>query len=156
LISLMDILTVQRIKVPMVAQTKAGVIEELVDLLAGCGELPDRQAALAAVLEREQTRTTGIGGGLAIPHGKYPGPGRLVMAVGKPAQPVPFDSIDDRPVWLVILLVGPAERIGEHIQALARISRLASLDEFRKALSRAGTAEEVFEVFRRGEHPPLP
>jgi len=149
--NLTDILTPGRIKVPLSADTKAGVITELVDLLASCGDLTDRDRVLEAVLERERTRTTGIGNALAIPHGKSAGARDLVMAVGKPARPVDFESIDGRGVELVVLIVSPPEKIAAHIQALARISRLMTADNFLKTLLEAASAEQIYREIKQRE-----
>jgi fructose-specific phosphotransferase system IIA component len=145
---LTDILKPERIKVPLAATGKRGVIEELVGLLAADGAVTDRERVLQAVLERESTRTTGIGGGLAIPHGKCSGVGDLAMALGKPAAPVDFESIDGKPVNLVILLVSPTDRTGPHIQALARISRIMSVDAFRHKLAAASDPRQVFQLIK--------
>ena len=141
---LTDILTPQRIKVPLSQTTKNGVICELVDLLAANGDIGDRDKVLQAVLDRERTRTTGIGAGLAIPHGKTPEAKKLVMAIGKPAQGLDFESVDGKPVTLIVLLVSPVDQTGPHIQALARISRLMSIDAFRREMESAATPEEMF------------
>lgn len=141
-----DILTPERVKVPLEAADKTGVITELIDLLADHDGLSDRQAALDAVLKRENERTTGIGYGLAIPHGKSNGCGNLVMAAGKPAQPVDFQSLDGRPVTFVVLLVSPPDQTGPHIQALAKISRLMNIEDFRERVSTAESAEALYAV----------
>lgn len=145
------LLPVERIRVPILADEKTGVITELIDLLAETGGLTDRDAALEAVLKRESERTTGIGYGLAIPHGKSEGCDGLVMAAGKPAQPVDFQSLDGRPVTFVVLLVSPPTQTGTHIQALAKISRLMNMEDFRDQIDKATTAEELHEVIRRFE-----
>ena len=145
---LTDILTPQRIKAPLTATTKQGVIEELVDLLAANGDVTDRQRALQAVMERESTRTTGIGGGLAIPHGKCSGVKQLVMAIGLPTAPVDFESIDGKGVNVVILLVSPMDQTGPHIQTLARISRIMSIDAFRNKLVAAAGAERIYQLIK--------
>ena len=82
MINLLDILSPACVKVPLAATTKRGVIEELVDMLASAGKVSDAQALKDAVWTREQTRTTGIGLGLAIPHGKCAGMSGLAMAIG--------------------------------------------------------------------------
>ncbi|HAU38945.1 MAG TPA: PTS sucrose transporter subunit IIABC [Phycisphaerales bacterium] len=143
---LKDLLSPGRIRAPLKETTKEGVIRELIDVLAAGDDLRDRDAALQAVLEREKTRTTGIGNGLAIPHGKTDAVGELVMAVGIAPTPVDFESVDGKPVSLVLLLLSPLDKTGPHIQALARISRLMSLAEFRKKLSAAGSAQEVYDA----------
>ena len=143
---LTEILTPQRIKIPLASTQKEAAITELVDLLADNGDLSDRDKVLQAVMEREKTRTTGIGGGLALPHGKTTGTSELVMAIGRPAQAIPYDSIDGKNVNLIILLVSPMDKTGPHIQALARISRLASVDAFRNKLLTASGAQEMYDM----------
>lgn len=116
---LTEILKPQNILVPMQAKTKNEAIAELVSLLAKNGEIQDSKAVLDSVLERETTRTTGIGNGLAIPHGKCSGTTQLVMAIGKLATPIDFQAIDGRPVSLIWLLTSPPDKTGPHIHALA-------------------------------------
>jgi mannitol/fructose-specific phosphotransferase system IIA component (Ntr-type) len=148
---LTDILTPQRIKIPLSASQKDAAIAEMVDLLAADGALRDRDKVLQAVLERERTRTTGIGSGLALPHGKSSGVEGLVMAVGRPAAPMDFESIDGKPVSLIFLLVSPLDMTGPHIQALARISRLASVDAVRNKLLAAKDAREMYDTIAAQE-----
>ena len=143
---LTDILKKEHIKVPLVATDKKGAITELVQVLADAHELKDASVLLTSVLEREATRTTGIGNGLAIPHGKCAGVDHLVIAIGKPLNPIDFESIDGRPVNLIVLLASPPDQTGPHIQALARISRLMTVDAFRAAMRTATTAEQVYDA----------
>jgi mannitol/fructose-specific phosphotransferase system IIA component (Ntr-type) len=123
-----------------------------VTLLAANGEVTDARKVLDAVLEREATRTTGIGNGLAIPHGKCTGTDHLVMAIGRPATPIDFQAIDGRPVSLIWLLTSPPDKTGPHIHALARISRLMTIDRFRQALNEARTAQEIFDTIVKQEN----
>ncbi len=104
---LTDILKPQNIQIPLIAANKTEAISELVALLAKNGDIADSKAVLDAVLERETTRTTGIGNGLAIPHGKCNGTSQLVMAIGKLGTPIDFQAIDGRPVSLIWLLTSP-------------------------------------------------
>ncbi len=143
---LCKILTPDRIRVPLAATDKTGVITELIDLLVETGGIQKRTAALDAVLKREAERTTGIGYGLAIPHGKSDGCERLVVAAGKPALPLDFQSLDGRPVTFVVLLVSPPDQTGPHIQALAKISRLMNIEGFRLAVEQARTADELYHI----------
>jgi PTS system fructose-specific IIC component len=143
---LTEILKPENIKVPLVATTKADAIKELVDLLAANGQVTDPAKVLAAVLERETTRTTGIGNGLAIPHGKCAGTTDLVMAIGKPAQPIDFQAVDQRPVSVIWMLTSPPDKTGPHIHALARISRLMTIEKFQQALRAAKTSQEVYDA----------
>jgi fructose-specific phosphotransferase system IIA component len=143
---LSDILKIQHIKVPLAAKDKKGAISELVQVLADAHEVKDAPMLLSSVLEREATRTTGIGNGLAIPHGKCAGVDHLVVAVGKPAEPIDFDSIDKRPVSLIVLLASPPDQTGPHIQALARISRLMNVEGFRQAMRSATNAQQIYDA----------
>jgi fructose-specific phosphotransferase system IIA component len=148
---LTEILKPQNIRVPLVATNKTDAITELVQLLHANGEIADVKSVLASVLEREATRTTGIGNGLAIPHGKCNGTDHLVMAIGKPLTPIDFQSIDGKPVTLIWLLTSPPDKTGPHIHALARISRLMTVESFRQALAAARSAQDVYDTIVKQE-----
>ncbi len=148
---LTDILTPERIKIPINARTKAGIIEELVDVLAANGDIQDRDSVLHAVLAREKARTTGVGNGLAFPHGKCAGTRELIMAIGRATEPVDFGSVDGKPVTLIVLLVSPLDKTGPHIQALARISQLMTNSAFRRRLEHAPTAQQLYEAIEDQE-----
>jgi mannitol/fructose-specific phosphotransferase system IIA component (Ntr-type) len=145
-----NILSASRIKV-LSSTTKREAIEELVDLLARHDDVTDSQRALQAVLEREMTRTTGIGAGLGIPHGKTAAAQNIVMALGKASTPIDFDSIDGQPVTLMLLLISPVSKAGPHIQALARVSRLMSSELLRRKLSEAPDSQSMLDAIRRHE-----
>lgn len=134
------------IKAPLDGKDKETAITELVDLLAASGQLSNRDVVLESVLIREETRSTGIGSGIAIPHGKCNGVEELVMAIGISADPIEFDSIDKKPVHIICLLVSPVDRTGPHIQALARISRLMLDEEFKGKLESSTSPEQVYEL----------
>ncbi len=148
---LVDMLDRKWIKAKLQADNKNDAIKELIDLLAARGAIGDPEAALAAVLEREGVRSTGIGNGLALPHGKYSGTSKSVIAIGRCLDGLDFDSVDGAPVDLIVLMLSPIDLIAQHIQALARISRFLSFDVFRRDLRKATTAEEIFEVVRLKE-----
>jgi len=148
---LTDILSRECIKVPLTAVDKQGAISEMVELIAAAGKVADQQQILKATMERERTRTTGIGNGLAIPHGKCAAVRELVMAIGKTKDPIDFESIDGKPVTIVIFLASPPDKTGPHIQALARISRLMTDQRFRRQLDEAETAQAVYDLFTAAE-----
>ena len=150
--NLTEILENGGIKVPLESNDKQSAITELVDLLNVNGWLQDREAVLEAVLTREQTRSTGIGSGIAIPHGKCRAVKKLVMAIGIAAEPIDFASIDNKPVKIVILLVSPVDQTGPHIQALASISRLMLNEQFRQRLESVTSAEEVYDLLSEQEN----
>ena len=151
--NLLDIITPECIRTPLIGTDKRAVIHELVDVLAAVGKVPDANALKDAVWAREQTRTTGIGHGLAIPHGKCAGMPAIAMAIGKPAQPIDFEAIDGNPVRLIVLLASPPDKPSDHIQALARISKLISDDEFREKVYAAPTAQDVYDLLKAKERP---
>jgi fructose-specific phosphotransferase system IIA component len=148
---LTDILKPENIKVPLSSTTKTDAIGELVTLLAQNKAITDPKKVLDSVLDREATRTTGIGNGLAIPHGKCTGTADLVMAIGKAGTPIDFQAIDGRPVTLIWLLTSPPDKTGPHIHALARISRLMTIDKFRQALNTAQTGQDVYDIIVKQE-----
>lgn len=149
---LTQILQLSCVKVPLEGKDKQSVITELVDLLDTNRLLLDRDAALDSILAREKTRSTGIGSGIAIPHGKCKAVKELVMAIGIAHKPIDFESVDGRPVAIIILLVSPAEQTGPHIQALARISRLMLDEQFRQKLEKAASADELYELLSSKEN----
>lgn len=151
MINLLDILSPKAVKVPLEAGEKEAAIDELIDLLRDRRLIQDAKALKRAVWEREQQRSTGIGEGLAIPHGKCTCSESLVMAVGRPAEPVEFGAIDRKPVRLIVLLASPPSRTSDHIQALGKISRLMSRPEFRDAAYHAESPEELFRLFEDAE-----
>jgi fructose-specific phosphotransferase system IIA component len=149
---LTQILQPDCIKVPVENRDKEAVITELVDLLNASGLLLDRNEVLEAVLTRERTQSTGTGAGIAIPHGKCNAVKELVMAIGIAREPIEYNSIDGKPVTILILLVSPADQTGPHIQALATISRLMLNEEFRQQLEKVTSADEVYGLLNNQEN----
>ncbi len=148
---LSEILQAQCVKVPLDASVKQDAIRELVDLLCDRMGIADPQELMDAVWQREQTRTTGIGHGVAIPHGKSARCQKLCMAVAKPPTPIEFGSIDGRPVDLIFLLISPLDQTGPHIQALATISRMLTDETLRAGLKRSASAQEVYDLIMSHE-----
>ncbi|MFH1370657.1 MAG: PTS sugar transporter subunit IIA [Planctomycetota bacterium] len=138
--------------VPLKSTDKRSAITELVNVLDANKLLSNKDVALQAVLTREQTKSTGIGSGVAIPHGKCKVVKELVMAIGIAGEPINFDSVDGKPVSIIILLISPLDQTGPHIQALAQISRLMLDEEFRGNLQKAHSAQEVCELLRSKEN----
>jgi fructose-specific phosphotransferase system IIA component len=150
--NLTQILQLKSIRVPLESENKESAILELVDLLDSNGLLIDKDKVLDAVLTREKIRSTGIGSGIAIPHGKCSSVRELVMAIGIADEPIDFQSVDNRPVTIILLLLSPADQTGPHIQALASISRLMLDEEFRQLLTKATSSEEVYELINNREN----
>jgi fructose-specific phosphotransferase system IIA component len=150
--NLTQVLQPNCVKVPLQGKDKQSVITELVDLLDANKKLLNKEVALQAVLAREQTKSTGIGSGIAIPHGKCSAVRELVIAMGIAGQAIDFNSVDNKPVSIIILLISPIDQTGPHIQALAKISRLMLDEALRNKLARAASAEEVCELLTNKEN----
>ena len=148
---LTDLLTIDRVKVPLQGDTKEDVLRELVSVLANGGAEQQQAELLRAVREREAVLSTGIGNGVAIPHGKSSAIPELRMAAGTAGHPVEFNALDGQPVQLLFLLVGPESAAGPHIKALSRIARLIRNDDVRRALLAARSPEEFLSALRQAE-----
>ena len=149
---LSEILQPAFVKAPLQAADKHSVIIELVDVLNAGGRILNKDVALQAVLAREQTRSTGIGSGIAIPHGKCSAVRELIMSMGIAPVPIDFGSVDGKPVSIIILLISPLDQTGPHIQALARISRLMLDEQFRSKLQHAASPEDVCRIVAEKEN----
>ena len=148
---LVDILTNDTIRIPLHHTEKNKLIAEMVDILHKAHMFKDRDIVFNAVLEREHIMSTGVGDGVAIPHGKADGVKELVASFGVTKQDVDFDSIDNKPIRLIFLLVGPLGITGPHLKALSRISRLMHSDNFRKKLINAKDATDILEALHLEE-----
>jgi len=147
---LTELLTPDRIRVPLAAADKAGVLRELTRLLAERAGA-DTEALLAAVLEREQVLSTGIGHGIAIPHAKSSLVTSLALVSGSSPTGVPFDAVDGEPVRLFFLLIGPESAAGQHVKALSRVARLVRRESVREALLAAQTPEAFYQTLVEAE-----
>ncbi|MCP4758497.1 MAG: PTS sugar transporter subunit IIA [Planctomycetes bacterium] len=134
------------IRVPLRAEDRLSAIRELIELLGAQGVVSDTESAIETTWTREQERTTGIGEGLAVPHGRCRYVDHLVLAIGRPATPIDFQSFDQKPVQLVVLVLSPPEDTASHIQVLGGISRLLSDRLTREAAYSAKSAEELTAV----------
>jgi nitrogen PTS system EIIA component len=147
---LTELLTPERIKVPLVAADKSGVLRELTLLLADQSGV-DVEPLLAAVLEREQVLSTGIGHGIAIPHAKSPSMTELRLVAGSAPHGVPFEALDGEPVRLFFLLLGPDSAAGQHVKALSRIARLVRRESVREELLLAPDALAFHQILVEAE-----
>ncbi len=146
---ILDILLRDAVIVDLHATSKRAALEELCDALAQAEPSVDRDKLVQVLAERERLQSTGIGEGVAIPHGKVPGLGRLVAAFAKSRAGVDFDSVDGQRTHLFFLLVMPEQGAGQHLKALARISRSVRDPAFRSAVTEASTREDVLRAIER-------
>ncbi len=148
---LAEFLDARRVKVPLASRTKEDVLRELVELAVGERGSAIADAILTSVREREQLLSTGIGSGVAIPHGTTPHVDQLIMAAGVASEPISFDALDGKPVELFFLLIGPESASGAHVKALSRISRLLRREGLRRDLRTATSSEAFLRVVRDSE-----
>ncbi|MBI2922047.1 MAG: DUF21 domain-containing protein [Planctomycetes bacterium] len=131
--------------------TKEEIVKRLALGIARARADVDGGKAVAAAMKREALSSTGLGMGVAIPHGRVEGLARPAAALGRSKEGLPFDAIDGKPVHLVFLILSPPHDEGAHLHILEKISSLLLSDYLRDRLMEAGTAEEVMEVFRMSD-----
>ena len=144
--NLKKVLSLDTVWVDLKADSKQGIIEEMVDRLFAAGKFRDRDAVLQAVLEREAKMSTGMQHGVAIPHGKSDAVESLVAAVGLNKSGVDFDSVDGLPCTIFAMTVSPTNHTGPHIQFLAEVSRLISQPARREHLLAAKTHSDIYAI----------
>lgn len=142
----MDILVKDAVILNLASSTKDDVLKEMADALAGAESGLEPGRLLEVLTEREGLQSTGIGDGVAIPHGKLAGLDRLIASFARSTDGLDFASIDGQPTQLFFLLVVPEHSGGQHLKALARISRFFRDDSFRKKLIDAGSVEDIFRA----------
>jgi PTS system nitrogen regulatory IIA component len=145
---ILDILNKDCIIPELRSQNKEGVLEELTGALSSFKAALNREALVEILLERERLGSTGIGDGIAIPHGKIQDLDELILSFGRSTRGIDFDSMDGRPTHLFFLLIAPENSAGIHLRALAKISRLLKSAHFRQRLMEAGNREEIFQVIQ--------
>lgn len=145
---ILDIVPPEAVVDDLRAGTKEGVLRELAGAVAATVPGLSAEALAQVLIEREGLGSTGIGEGVAIPHGKIRGIDRLVAAFGRSREGVQFHSLDGKPAHLFFLIVAPENSAGMHLKALARVSRLLKDDRFRGSLMAARDADELIRIFR--------
>ncbi len=128
------------------ASTKEAVLEELASVLPLAGRNDDWEKMVKVLMAREKLGSTGIGDGIAIPHGKLRGLDHLMIAFGRSKKGVDYNAMDGKPVYLFFLLMAPEDSPGQHLKVLARISRLLKDETIRKKLIEAKSTEELYRV----------
>ncbi len=146
-----DILTEDLVVAGLKGGSKEEIIEAMVDLVATSPKVLDKEKVLTAIMEREGIMSTGVGNGFAIPHGKTDAVADIVAAFAVTEKDIDYDSLDEKPVRLVFLLVGKDNLVGPHIKLLSRISRLMNKEEFRKRLLTVASPKDILEMFRSEE-----
>ncbi len=140
-----DLLSPQGVIYNLRVKCKREALQALAEQASG---LIDRPASdiLSTLMEREQLGSTGVGDGVALPHGKMEGLSKIVGVMARPETPVSFDALDDQPVDLVFMLLAPSNATAAHLKALAKVSRLFRDADSRDALRGAKSAEALFAI----------
>jgi len=128
------------------SDSKADVLAELINVLIVSGLALNRAKAIDVLQQRERLGSTGIGDGVAIPHGKVSDLQDLVVAFGRSKKGIDFDAIDGKPVYLFFLLLAPENSTGQHLKALAKISKMLKTPNFRKKLIDAKTKSDLYKA----------
>jgi PTS system nitrogen regulatory IIA component len=147
---ILDILSSEELIAPdLNGKTKDDVVRELASHLSRAHPKIDADRLVQVLWERERLGSTAIGDGIAIPHGKLAMLGSVIGVFGRHLTGVDFDSLDGKPTQLFFLLVAPEDSVGQHLKALARVSRLLKDAGFRQNLLAAKGRPEVYQLIRQ-------
>jgi nitrogen PTS system EIIA component len=141
-----DMLEEDHIVVDLKARDKKEVLEELAGVITGHDPSLEKGSLVTVLMEREKLGSTGIGDGVAIPHGKFHGIVQPVISFGRSRKGLDFDSMDGAPAYLFFLLVAPENSASVHLKALARIAKILKNSSFRKMLMDASTRQEIYRT----------
>ena len=143
---LSDILNQNHVIPDLKAKDKKGVLAELVDVIVSSDPTLDKNSLVKVLLERERLGSTGIGDGVAIPHGKFQGLKHPIISFGRSRKGLDFDAMDGEAVFLFFLLVAPEDSASIHLKALARIAKIIKNRSFRNVLMQVPTREEIYQT----------
>jgi len=146
-----ELLSTAAISADLKASSKNEALAELTDAILRVEGSLDRDEVIAVLQERERLGSTGIGDGVAIPHGKLKNIDNLLISFGRSREGIDFDSMDGRPAHLFFLLVAPEESVGVHLKTLARISKLLKNPEIRRRLQEAETSDAIHRIISQEE-----
>ena len=143
---LSEILAVDNIIPELTAKDKKSVLGELSEVIARYDVNIDKDMLLKVLIEREHLGSTGIGDGVAIPHGKLSSVKQPIVSFGRSKKGLDFDSMDGQPAFLFFLLLAPENSSGVHLQVLTKIARILKSSTFRKALMQVESREEIYQT----------
>lgn len=150
-VKIVDLLSKDVIISDLKAEDKGEVLKEFADVLYKAGKIEDQEKALDVLLEREKLGSTGVGYGVAIPHGKYNAIDTLIAAFGRSKKGIDFGAVDHKPVHIFFLFLTSENATNLHLKVLARSCRLLKRDTFRESLMQAEGSEEILKVIAREE-----
>jgi len=144
--NLQTVLTSETVNLHLKGTSKEEIIDELLDMLVAAGQVKDKAAARAAVLDREHKMSTGMKHGIAIPHGKTNSVSDLVACIGISDNPVDFDSLDQEPCRIFIMTLSPVDKTGPHLQFLAEVSLLFKSAEKRQEILKTNDKADIIRI----------
>ena len=146
-----EMLSVGVVNCNLASSYKEELFEEMVQMLVHEGLVPDKEAAVAALMERESKMSTGISEGVALPHGKLEGIKDAIIAIGISREGIDYDALDGEPVHVVVMILCEKTRPALHVEILSEVSRLLSIPGFKDRLLSAEDAAALIEVVRSEE-----
>ncbi len=148
-INIRDILDIRSIVVGLEVKDKNELLDTMVELAAESGNILDVEEARERVFAREKLMSTGVGNGVALPHAKTNKIKKTVGAFAVLSEPVDYDSLDEEPVKIVLLILGKETNVGEHLKLLSNISKLLGKESFIGDILNAETSDDILEIFER-------
>lgn len=145
---ILDILTEDLVEIGITAKSKNDLLGKMLDIACRSDKVNDKKLALKDVIERENMCSTGMEHGIAIPHAKTDAVKELIACVGITHKPIPFESIDGKPVQIFLMTLSPKGQSGPHIRFLAEIARLLKDDTKRDLILKAKDSKELIEVIK--------
>lgn len=146
MMKLSEILVIDNVIPELKAKDKNGVLDELAGAIANYDTNIDKKTLVNVLIEREHLGSTGIGDGVAIPHGKMSSVKKPIVSFGRSKKGLDFDSMDGQPAFLFFLLLAPENSSGVHLQVLTKIARILKSSTFRKALMEVASREEIYQT----------
>ena len=146
-----ELLSASLVKLGLTSVSKEELFEEMVQLFADNHLIQDRAEALRVLEEREEMMSTGVGNGLGIPHGKLPEAERSLLAIGISREGIDYESLDGKPVYVVLTIFANPENPAQHIEILAEISRLFAIPGFTERIRSASSPQQVIDIIKSEE-----
>lgn len=146
---IMNFLDTKSIVLPLKSKEKKAIIRELIEVLMQNNKVKDKEEAFKSVMERENIGSTGVGLGVAIPHGRCSAVDKLVGALGISPEGVDFNSLDGEPVHFVFLILSPLEATGDYLRAISAVARFFKDRFFRESLKNASSVEEAIRIIKQ-------
>ncbi|MBZ0266482.1 PTS sugar transporter subunit IIA [bacterium] len=148
---LTELLDISLVESHLVVDSKEDAIRYLIDIVAAKNLILDRDKALQAVIERERSLSTGLGEGIAIPHAMLSEISKPVVALGRVVDGINFGAPDEKPAFLIFLLLSPSQDLSLHLKMLSRISRLCNNPDLRQAILAASDSKAIFQLLQEQE-----